>query len=422
LSLFEGLAFLPPWEKGSSGYVLASGSGCIIVSRPPGNISNVHRTFFCSKLQLLTNSIEALVIVSVRIKGVKIARSVIKSGEYSILSFSVSPNSYDEIFELEFDIQYCSEEHTSVTVTSAAVYYADVSLESDREYVKIASQVVRDNFNNIVGNCWENAPRLVTKICEKIKNRTPYSVVRLGDGEGRILGYPSMFSDFDMLNEVLLYMYGETSVDMLKSRYANSFLENSILELRSLLESGLSTADVVCIPSEKQINTQFDQLTRNGVIGACCAIMYSLKHTLLLRSENVFDTFIFRGIHLQSGFRQILDGIDYCAIVSHKSPANELQRVFHIKHCEFFEVPSHASFGVVIEPHFPDAYIKTLNSIKVPFRGALFLVAAGHLGKYYCSEIKRRGGIGIDIGSVMDGWLGEGRADIKDDIAMRLVK
>jgi hypothetical protein len=41
-----------------------------------------------------------------------------------------------------------------------------------------------------------------------------------------------------------------------------------------------------------------------------------------------------------------------------------------------------------------------------PRPGELFLVAAGFLGKILCDRIRARGGIGFDIGSVADSWMG----------------
>jgi hypothetical protein len=36
----------------------------------------------------------------------------------------------------------------------------------------------------------------------------------------------------------------------------------------------------------------------------------------------------------------------------------------------------------------------------------LYLVAGGLLGKLYCDRIKRSGGVAVDIGALIDGWMG----------------
>jgi hypothetical protein len=47
-----------------------------------------------------------------------------------------------------------------------------------------------------------------------------------------------------------------------------------------------------------------------------------------------------------------------------------------------------------------------MQDLSQPLAGELFLVAGGLLGKIYCDRIKRSGGVAIDIGSLIDAWLG----------------
>ena len=55
--------------------------------------------------------------------------------------------------------------------------------------------------------------------------------------------------------------------------------------------------------------------------------------------------------------------------------------------------------------HFPDYFNDLCSSISVAYKGEVFLVAAGFLGKIYCNIIKEQGGIALDIGSAADYWL-----------------
>ncbi len=54
---------------------------------------------------------------------------------------------------------------------------------------------------------------------------------------------------------------------------------------------------------------------------------------------------------------------------------------------------------------FPNRYAKILDEI-APEPGEVWLVAAGFLGKPMCNKIKARGGIAIDVGSIVDIWQG----------------
>lgn len=56
--------------------------------------------------------------------------------------------------------------------------------------------------------------------------------------------------------------------------------------------------------------------------------------------------------------------------------------------------------------HYPERFEELLEQLEVPVPGMLYLVGAGILGKIYCAEIKARGGIAIDVGGLMDLWSG----------------
>lgn len=55
--------------------------------------------------------------------------------------------------------------------------------------------------------------------------------------------------------------------------------------------------------------------------------------------------------------------------------------------------------------HYPDVYAEVLDAINPPEPGTIYVVAAGILSKGYCTAIKERGGIGIDVGSIADVWM-----------------
>ena len=64
------------------------------------------------------------------------------------------------------------------------------------------------------------------------------------------------------------------------------------------------------------------------------------------------------------------------------------------------------------QEQIPDDYVEQLEAFLhrklVDFPGMLFLVGAGLFGKLYCAEIKRQGGIALDLGSLLDAWAGVG--------------
>jgi hypothetical protein len=111
-------------------------------------------------------------------------------------------------------------------------------------------------------------------------------------------------------------------------------------------------------------------------------------------------------------YAELLSGIDFLGCIGpHPDLAARLARRHGIPtHREYLvpgeaRLPSAARVGSS-EPHFPDRFRTVMSELTVPRPGAVFLVAAGLLGKIYCHRIRHLGGIAIDIGSIADAWMG----------------
>ena len=94
-------------------------------------------------------------------------------------------------------------------------------------------------------------------------------------------------------------------------------------------------------------------------------------------------------------------------IIGPSNPA--LAQPFMGREVEWLRVPGEAGFldkSKSQDSHFHDYFPSIISH---PFRsGDVWLVAAGILGKFYCEAIRARGAVAIDIGSVMDLWVGRG--------------
>ena len=62
-----------------------------------------------------------------------------------------------------------------------------------------------------------------------------------------------------------------------------------------------------------------------------------------------------------------------------------------------------------------------MGELEVPYRGAVFLVAGGLLGKIYCHRIRELGGIALDIGALADAWVGINTRGTVLDASLRTV-
>ncbi len=273
---------------------------------------------------------------------------------------------------------------------------------------------------------WNNTGHLVGRIRSHIQRMEPASFVRFGDGEGRIFAYPDWLSGAEILHEVIRYQFGPYVLDraeqILGCDEPGMAFQGVMTELRHLLEASLRNADGVGLPTAIHFSQEATAEKLNGYVGFASALINGARIAHHLRAEDFFDTFAFRGVSRKGGFNEILKGLPFLGIVYHTDVGDALRKTFDIRRTSFFKIPSHHSFkvgdGEGGVSHFPEAYRDMVKSITVPSQGSVFLVGAGYLGKVYCDVIKARGGIALDVGSVLDEWTGLGRTDVS--AAMRL--
>lgn len=216
----------------------------------------------------------------------------------------------------------------------------------------------------------------------------PCSVVRLGDGEGALLGYPTITSRADVDRSLLTWLRTKDVPDA------------QVLALVRELKDVVRSADILGLPRRKQIEhhrwravqqaVDALYLHRPGTLATHTALHRLLQHALL--------------------YRPILQNAPFLGLISCRRLGSELKRRFNIGEVRWHGVRGELNEpGEVQTPHYPDGFHELRETLQVPFRGALFLVGAGAFGKIYCQWIKERGGIAVDIGSICDSWANVGR-------------
>jgi hypothetical protein len=229
-----------------------------------------------------------------------------------------------------------------------------------------------------------------------IKNNKPLSLIRLGDGEGRFLGYPEFVSKTDggnasaSLNNTLNTLFGSTD-----------FTETSLKKLSLELREAVKNADIIGLPRKEQCESNI-------------AYQYVLRAMECFKLGFPRQMYVDAAIHryLQFGlfYKEILSGIDFLGLITGRDVAPLLKKTFQVGFIDQYLIPAEAIHpGKVTGNHYPDYYYSLRDNLVIPYEGAVFLVGAGCLGKIYCNWIKQAGGIAIDIGSIFDSWASEGR-------------
>jgi tetratricopeptide (TPR) repeat protein len=309
---------------------------------------------------------------------------------------------------LQFDRVLEHKQRFCPPAGSAALYLRDLSAAQARLASSFDRNAVLANAAALEGSPkWQHTGDVVEIIKSAIAARRPFSLVRFGDGEGRFLG-----SLDAALRRILTIDEAAIIADSIWNNWFGERFENAdmvdVLGLQSAVVHSIESADIIGIATE-------DRLAKDGSHFGYLAYLQNVVTGVSRRNSGQWatDAAISYQLHEQTPFyREVLVDVNcLCVISPHPRLAQRLGSYFRIRGVTSYVIPGEMRLppnarGHGPVKHFPDRYYGVLNELAVPSPGTVFLVAAGLLGKVYCSRIKELGGIAIDIGAVADGWMG----------------
>jgi tetratricopeptide (TPR) repeat protein len=258
------------------------------------------------------------------------------------------------------------------------------------------------------GESWYEAASLVAWLSGRIAAGEPTSLIRLGDGEGNFLPYAAEDAKFQAEDQRLIQEVW-WGVEMLSPAHA--------VELGSRLQTAIRRADAVGLPPIKRLlmhlNHPLDNSTAN-CRGLCAAVAFVERQPAAAAKRQILSS-----LHLHADldrwdlFRQILAPVSSVSVISCLDLSHLLAERFGVGVRRWFRIPPEYRYRALLaepgyepeRPFYPDLFAEMMAEV-APLPGELFLVAAGFLGKILCDRIRERGGIGFDIGSVADSWMG----------------
>jgi hypothetical protein len=254
-------------------------------------------------------------------------------------------------------------------------------------------------------------------IRDRIERHVPTSLIRLGDADGNVL-----FTGLDVYPELARYNLRKISRIYFGSN--ELMVEHAEFFFDTVVE-GIRNADLVGGPERGTIDRSFDtpypDLDVRGMCGMRGVYNYLATATDLgqLAGKIWASTWFSRA--LLPHYFNLVRNLPFLGFVTCYP---ELEEVFRdragVETTTTIAVPMQASIAKVHRDigHYPEAYPHILEQLRPPYEGAVYIVAAGILSKAYCSTIKARGGIAIDVGSVADVWMGaRTRPDMPADFA-----
>lgn len=258
---------------------------------------------------------------------------------------------------------------------------------------------------------------LESDIGTALETKTPYLLLRLGDGEGAFI-HLNQIDDYEHLN------YYRAN----REEFANIwFRDTSVLddprfyEAIDLFNRSIPAADAIggSMYSEA-INLEYSYSSRRGINW----VVNTMRKLLLLaeaapdwsKRVPVYHLVVHYDLLLSGALARLLRNRRHVGLVSCQDGLPDaLQRTYDIQTVSFIKVPGEQIHSntlgdkAVAGRHWPDRYLEIMKSFEAPAdrRGELWLVAAGMLGKIYAAKLKAAGAVVLDIGAVADLWMGK---------------
>ncbi len=250
---------------------------------------------------------------------------------------------------------------------------------------------------------WLTTDALLARLYDAAWSGRSFSMVRLGDGEARFLIYADRLRRGHIDDQITAI------ADSIWYNWFDVPISNEnpvdLARLHAAIDQAIIHADILGLPTADRLEHD------KGHFGYLAALD---NYVTNIRPEGWWtDASAPDGLHRRDPFlRGVLGGLPFIGTVScHPELAPRLARLLAIPQHQSYVVPGEMRIpdenmrGAHLK-HFPDRYHALLPELQVPYEGATFLVAAGLLGKVYADKIRTLGGVAIDIGAIVDGWMG----------------
>jgi tetratricopeptide (TPR) repeat protein len=248
------------------------------------------------------------------------------------------------------------------------------------------------------------AEAFVAEIRARLSAGAPFSFIRLGDGESNALDYApdiARFAGSDAGEREVVWWGRALDAD-----------ERATLDER--VRAAIQAADGFGIPALERILRdlkleQQDALARTRVGRGLRTLLAALGEGGALRTQKqlVASAHVQHDLEKWGLYKPLFHGLDGTVAVScHAKLPEALPLALNI-----VVPPRHASlaaFGIErMGPKIlPEALDETVAQLPCDLRGRLVIVGAGYAGKAIVHEAAKRGAVALDLGSVLDYWMG----------------
>jgi hypothetical protein len=253
-----------------------------------------------------------------------------------------------------------------------------------------------------------NTGGVLAQVRAALAEKRGFAMIRLGDGEGAFMrmseeeeqrGFSHLYAR-NRADRANVWFAGE--IDLAES----GFLKQA-LKLRDLVRE----VDIIGVPYRSWVEHEYRLLS----VVSVSTLVNALRVVDDIAGEQQF--FCRQDVHAHmkdiGELAKLVREQDEIGLIScHPGLPARLKDVMGVHDVEFHKLPgeklfrAHLGEEAVSGVHFPDIFNRVMTALDRPLNGKLFLVAGGILGKFYCGRIKASGGVALDVGSVVDAWVG----------------
>lgn len=282
--------------------------------------------------------------------------------------------------------------------------YDDDCISIEKQKNLFPFSIFGDGLKNLVQNIWIEDSQLLKNIQNAVIQKQPLSFVRLGHGENRVLGYNYSFSKEDAHHTTQI-LFGE------------KFNHQVLDELSYFLKQSFANADIIGAPIFRGFDSRSDLKIVDNTSYIHMRDLNGLQNTLLC------DVNVHLKAFRTTKFGELLKSIKHINIIASRKVDDIIFDAINIPTYQTY-IPTEHAFSdndinrtPVKGKHYPEYFGKVMDHIKKNVEpGSFYLVGAGILGKIYCNEIKKHGGVAVDVGSLIDGIAGLKTRTISQDV------
>jgi tetratricopeptide (TPR) repeat protein len=242
--------------------------------------------------------------------------------------------------------------------------------------------------------------RFVALVRGKLASRTPWSMIRVGDAEANALAYaPDIARHFD--NDAgarEMVWWGRTLAPDARAALAARVL------------AAMRDADALGIPTLERLLRDV-RLERRDYLGTSrggrglATVMRAVEDGTL-RSSLMISAHVQHDLERFGLYPGLFDGVDGIVAVSCHEKLSQVMKLAQ----NIVVPPRHASlksFAMEMGPKIlPEVLDETIACLPDDLCGRLVIIGAGYAGKVIVAEAKRRGAVALDLGSILDYWIG----------------